>query len=190
MDTLSKLFGSELRVKMMRLFLFNPKSSFGLDQIERKAQAKKREVARELEFLKKAGIVKKRKGAPLYALDESFEFTEALSAFLLSTHSPERKDIVRRLEKAGRIKAVLLAGTFMNDLEGRVDLLVVGDKVRPGHLDRIVKGIESDMGKDIRYVLLSGADFAYRLGMNDKLVRDILDFPHEALVDKLGISRA
>jgi hypothetical protein len=65
----------------------------------------------------------------------------------------------------------------------------VGDNVKTGYIDRIVKGIESDMGKDIRYSVLSGADYAYRISMNDKLVRDVLDFPHTILVDKIGIAR-
>ena len=34
MDTLSKLFGNELRVKMMRLFLFNPETLFTVEVVE------------------------------------------------------------------------------------------------------------------------------------------------------------
>lgn len=190
MDTLSKLFGSETRVRMMRLFLFNPQSSFGFEEIEKKTQASKREVVRELDFLRKAGLVKRKKGAQLFSLDAKFEFTGALSDFLIRTHSVQRKAILRKIEKTGRIKAVVVAGVFMNNPESRLDMLIVGDKVKAGHLGRIIRDIESDMGKDIRYTVLSGPDFAYRLSMNDRLVRDVIDFPYETLVDKLGISKA
>lgn len=190
MDTLSRLFGSEIRVRMMRLFLFNPDTSFDIGSMEKKAQAKKREIVKEIDFLKKLGLIKKKKGVATWSLERKFEFAGALSDFLIRTHSLERKTILKKLERTGRMKTVLVAGIFTKDTDSRVDMLVVGDNVKGGALDRVIKGIESDMGKDIRYVLLSGPDFAYRMSMNDKLVRDILDYPYEVLVDKIGVSKA
>jgi len=67
---------------------------------------------------------------------------------------------------------------------------VVGDNVNSASIDRIVKGIEADMGKDIRYAVLTAPDFAYRMSMNDKLVRDVFDYPYQLLVDKLGVGNA
>lgn len=206
MDTLSKLFGSELRVKMMRLFLFNPGVAFDAEALTAKLGAKGKALDAEIAVLAKAGLAKKavvaklveeRKGKKVvtkrrkvkaYALDPKFGFMEALSDFLIRTHSLERKKIIKKIEKTGRIKAVLMAGVFMRNPESRLDLFVVGDNVNTSSLDRVVKSIESDLGKDIRYATLSAPDFAYRVGMNDRLVRDVLDFPHEVLVDKIGIS--
>jgi hypothetical protein len=190
MDTLGKLFGSPLRIRMMRLFLFNADSFFDLEYIEQKSSAKKREIVKELDFLKKLGLIKKKKGAALYTLDRTFRFAEALSAFLVSTYSLERKAILRKIEKTGRIKTVLMAGIFTNDPESRLDLFVIGDNVKTNALAKVVKGIEADMGKEIRYTVISAPDFAYRTAMNDKLIRDVMDYPHETLVDKLGISKA
>ena len=73
-------------------------------------------------------------------------------------------------------------------LEREVDLLVVGDNLRKGTIENIVKTIESEIGREIRYAFFETADFQYRLGIYDKLIRDILDFPHEKILDKLGIS--
>lgn len=207
MDTLSLLFGSVLRVKMMRLFLFNPGRAFDLEYIEGKTNTKIKDIEKEISFFKKIGLIKtkkivklvtvkkarkteeKKKKFPAWALDQSFKYIEALTDFLVRTHSLEHKAIVRRLEKAGRMKAVLVSGIFMGNAESRLDLFVVGDNVRSGSIDRIVRGLESDMGKDIRYSVLSAVDFAYRLSMNDKLVRDVLDYPHTILLDKIGIAR-
>lgn len=207
MNTLSLLLGSVLRVKMMRLFLFNPGRPFDIEYMRSKTNVKVKHIEKEISFFKKLGLIKtkkvmknvvfkkgkkvieKRKKVSMWVLDQSFKYTEALTEFLVNTHSLENKTIVRRLEKAGRIKAVIVAGVFMGDAESRIDLFVVGDNVKTGSIDRIVRGIESDIGKDIRYAVLSGPDFSYRVNMNDKLVRDVLDFPHTILVDKIGISR-
>ncbi|MBI5134492.1 MAG: hypothetical protein HZA81_03890 [Candidatus Taylorbacteria bacterium] len=208
MDTLSTLFGSTLRVKMMRLFLFNPDSAFDVEHIRAKTDAKPRDIEKEVAAFKKIGLVRqsklirlvsakkgkkvveKKKKVKAFSLDSKFEFREELSDFLVRTHSLENRTIVKKLEKAGRIKAVLVSGIFMKDADARIDLFVVGDNVKASALERVVRGIESDMGKDIRYSVLSAPDFAYRKSMNDKLIRDVLDYPHTILVDKIGIARA
>jgi hypothetical protein len=207
MDTLSLLFGSVLRVKMMRLFLFNPGKTFDVGYIEGKTNAKIKDIESQINFFRKLRLVKVKKTAKIveikkgrktlqvkkkmntWTLDPAFKYTDALTDFLVRTHSLEHRAIVRRLEKAGRIKAVLVSGIFMRDADARLDLFVVGDNVKSNSIDRIVRGIESDMGKDIRYTVLSGADFSYRVSMNDKLVRDVLDYPHTILLDKIGIAR-
>lgn len=190
MNTLAQLFGNDLRVRMMRLFLFNRGVAFDLASIEAKTQSKKREAMKEVDALRKLGLIKKKKGEAVFTFDAAFPFADALSDFLIRTHSLEHKDILKKIQKTGKIKAVLIAGIFTKNPESRFDLFVVGDGIKAGALERLIKAIESDMGKEIRYVALSADDFSYRLGMNDRLVRDVLDFPYETLVDKLGISKA
>ena len=208
MDTLSRLFGHELRVKMIRLFLFNPGIVMDLEAIERKMLSRPKAVLAELAYLKKAGLAKetvshkiveikkgkelveKKKKVKAFVLDPKFEFTDALSEFFVRTHSLEHKSIVKKIERTGKIKLILISGVFTRDMESRLDLFVVGDGIKPGSVDRIVKGIESDIGKEVRYAVLSAPDFAYRIGMNDKLIRDVFDYPHRILVDKLGVGKA
>ncbi len=53
METLSKLFGSETKVKIMRLFLFNPETVFTTGEIAERAQAQGSKVRREISNLDK-----------------------------------------------------------------------------------------------------------------------------------------
>ncbi|HEU5114914.1 MAG TPA: hypothetical protein VFT82_04080 [Candidatus Paceibacterota bacterium] len=206
MVILSRLFGSELRVRMMRLFLFNPDKQFDVEYIKGKTDARERDIEKEAAFLKKVGLIKtvkmnkivsvkkgkrtveKKKKVKAFALDSKFKYVAALSDFLIKTHSLENRAVVRRLEKAGRIKAVIVSGIFTGEPDSRLDLFVIGDNVKTTSMGRIVRSIESDMGKDIRYAVLSAPDYAYRVSMNDKLVRDVFDYPHTVLLDKIGVS--
>lgn len=206
MDTLSILFGTALRVKMIRLFLFNPVTPFDFEQIAQKMSVKPKELKDEIAFSKKLGLIKQvkiskivtiKKGKKVitkkakvsaWVLDPKFTYTDALTDFLVKTHSVENREIVKKLERAGKLKMVLVSGIFTRNAEARLDMFVVADNIKGASMDRIVKSIESDMGKDIRYAVLSAPDFAYRKSMNDKLVRDVLDFPHRVLVDRIGIS--
>ncbi len=190
----------------MRLFLFNPAATFDLEHIQEKMLVKPRELKDELAFLKKVGLTKEskvikvqtiKKGkkviskkvkVPAWTLSQKFSYMEALTDFLVRTHTVENRAIIKKLERAGKIKAVLVSGIFTRNTEARLDMFVVGDNIKTASMDRIVKSIEADMGKDIRYAVLSAPDFAYRKSMNDKLVRDVLDFPHRVLVDRIGIS--
>jgi hypothetical protein len=51
----------------------------------------------------------------------------------------------------------------------------------------MASGMEAEIGKELRYAYFSTDEFRYRLSMYDKLIRDILDYPHRVLLDKLGI---
>lgn len=205
MDTLSILFGSTLRVKMIRLFLFNPDGAFDVDVLLAKMAVKPREMKEEIVFLKKLGLIKtskvikvlvikkskkitsKKKKVVAWTLDSRFKYVDHLTDFMVKTHSVENKAILKKLERAGKIKAVLVSGVFTRTPEARLDMFVVGDNIKSASMDRIMKSIESDMGKDIRYAVLSVPDFSYRKSMNDKLVRDVLDYPHQVLLDKIGL---
>lgn len=205
MDTLSQLFGSTLRVKMMRLFLFNIGSIFDADYIVGKTGSKIKEIEAEAAFMKKVGLVKQTKVSKIitvkkgkkvsekkvtvkaWTLDTKFEFIDALTGFLVKTHSVEYKSMLKKLDRAGKIKAVLVSGVFIQNADARLDMFVVGDGINSSSMEKAIKSIESDMGKDIRYTVLSTQDFSYRVGMNDKLIRDIFDFPHKILIDKIGL---
>jgi hypothetical protein len=207
-DTLSNLFGSPLRLKLVRLFVFNQHDQFDAATLAKKFNAKPKEAEKEAVALAKAGIAKtgravvmveKKKGkkvvqkkirVPAWSLEPKLKFAEPLAEFLMRAQSLEHKAIVGRLEKAGRLKAVVVSGIFMRDAESRLDLFIVGEGMKTDAIDRIVKGIEADLGRDIRYVALSAADYAYRVSMNDKLVRDVFDYPHTVLVDKIGFANA
>ena len=66
-------------------------------------------------------------------------------------------------------------------------MFVVGDRIKERVLRTRMRKLESEIGRDLRYALLGSEDFAYRLNMNDKLVRDIMDYPHRIVFDRLNI---
>jgi len=85
------------------------------------------------------------------------------------------------------MKLVIVSGIFTQSNDSRVDLLVVGDNLKKSVLDNTIKTIEAEIGKEIRFAVFETPDFRYRLGLYDKLIRDILDFPHEKIVNRLGV---
>jgi len=51
----------------------------------------------------------------------------------------------------------------------------------------IMSSIEALLGKELRYAAFETTDFQYRLSIYDKLIKDILDYQHEKILNKLGL---
>ncbi len=194
METLSKLFGSEAKVKIIRLFLFAPETVFDTPIIADRTKEDIAKVRREMTGLEKIAFVKRRaksngKGGTTrgFVLNTNFGYLASLQAFLINSKPLEQKEIIKKFSALGSIKLIVVAGIFTHNPDSRVDLLIVGDNVKKGPLEHVIKDMEAEIGKELRYAYFGTADFLYRLNMYDKLVRDILDYPHEKLVNKLAL---
>lgn len=187
-DRLQKLFGSVARVKLLRLFLFNPRQSFTLHDAATRARVSDSETRQELALFQRVGVVERvpRSRTIRFTLNNAFEYKVALQDLLLN--APARGgDILGRLRGAGSLKLVVISGIFVSDWDGRLDLLVVGDKLNERKLRERIKQLEAELGKEMRYALLTTENFFYRHDMNDKLVRDVLDYPHKIVLDRINI---
>ncbi len=205
MEILSKLFGSETKVKLLRLFLFNQDAVYSASEIIGRSKSDNKDTKKELVILINSGIIKKKaivrdihhkRGKKItikkiheigYYLDQKFPYLQALKNLLIMVSLHANDSLVKKFASVGRIKLFIASGVFIQEWDTRVDLLVVGDDMNLTRLDSVMKSIESEVGKEIIYSAFETADFEYRYGMHDRLIRDILDLPHTTLVDKLGI---
>ena len=202
-EMLEKLFGSVAKVKIMRLFLFNVADSFDIKQISERAKVTASQARHEMGILEKIGLVKKRsffkevkvgrkkvvqrRRVSGWGFDETFEYVDPLRDLLAHVSGGRNRQLIQRLTRVGKLKLVIISGFFIQNWDSRVDLFVVADTIRRSTLENIVKTIESEVGREIRYAAFETPDFRYRLGVYDKLVRDVLDYEHETILDKLNI---
>lgn len=201
MDILSKLFGSRDRVKMMRIFLFNPEIVFSVDEIFYRTGVYRRLIDFELRVFEKAGLVRrknflksardadghKRRGKG-WILDRNFMYLKPLENLLIQQVLIKDDEIIKRLTPTvGKLKMLLIAGLFIQNDEGRVDLMIVADNIRKKAFNKAIKSFEAEIGKELRYAVFETSEFRYRIGMYDKLLRDISDYPHKIIFDRLGM---
>lgn len=203
---LEKLFGSPARVKIIRLFLLNADSFFTLGDISRRIKVGLPATRKEIALLKTIGfikqseekieqIIKLKKGKTKtekkkilgFRLNILFPFLKPLKNLMVDTVPVDNEKLVKMLNSTGKIKLVVLSGIFIQEENARTDLLLVGDAIKKTALDRILKKIESEIGKELIYAVFNTSDFMYRLEMYDKFIRDILDYPHEKALNKLNI---
>lgn len=205
MDTLGKLFGSQARVKILRLFLLNPLDAFDANMVSEKSKVSLAETRREIALLKKMGFIadksffkeipprrgsKKpptKKHAQGVQLKSGFPLLIPLKNLIISESPLNRDEITRRFRTVGRIKLLVLSGIFIEAPDARVDVLIVGDNLKKRAIETVLKSIEAEVGKELSYGALDTADFLYRVSVYDKFVRDILDFRHDTIIDKIGV---
>ena len=190
MDPLARLFGSPARVKLLRLFLFNDEMTFLASDAAFRARITKDATRKELTVLTNAGIIRKRTGkSPIgYTADKRFAHFEALKVFLRTTTDVSDSAIVTSLKKAGMVRLVVLSGLFTGALESKVDVLIVGDRMEEKPLATAIHALEAELGRELRYACFSSEQFKYRLGVYDRLLRDVFDYPNRVIIDKIGLA--
>ncbi|MES2314510.1 MAG: hypothetical protein V4524_01050 [Patescibacteria group bacterium] len=189
METLIALFGSAAKIKILRVFLFNTGIAFSAKDLSVRTACKAPMILRDLNILVKADIVRKRSGAKgtTYVLNEKFPYLDPLKNLLTVASIQADESLTKRFGGAGRIKLIIAAGVFIQNWDSRVDLLIVGDDLNIVKIEATIKTIEAEIGKEIAYSAFETQDFQYRIGIHDRLVRDILDYPHVTLLDRLGV---
>lgn len=198
-DPLAILFGSPARVKLLRFFLFNPSKEFTFDEISRRARLVRRTARTEMNSLERAAVIKKKQfyikkeesdkkvRVQGYVLNKDFPDLQSLQTFLFETAPIDGKTVLKNLRKAGPLDFVCIAGLFVRDFEQRLDIMLAMKKLDMKKVESAIRALESEIGIEIRFAAFSTEDLLYRIGMFDKLTREVFDYPHQILVDKVDI---
>ena len=189
MEILNKIFSSAARVKIMRLFLLNRGKSFTGKDVVKRSRVSAAAARKELRLLASVGFIKRRSSASAdWSYNSFFKYGSEFEDLLLSSGTLSNEDILGNFKKVGRVKLVVSSGVFIKNRDSRVDLLIVGDKLKKNKIEEGVRKIEAEIGVELTYALFETKEFIYRLNMYDKLVRDILDFPHEVVLQSKELS--
>lgn len=178
----------------MRLFLLNPRSVFASSSVAKRSSVTASVARRETALLSRSGFIVRKKERrsgkrPVegWSLNPKFEYAEALKDLLLGTEFIDPNDLGKRFKKVGRVRGLVLSGIFNHDPKGRLDVLVVGDNIKRPALERLIRSLEAEIGKELAYAAFETPEFVYRVSMYDKLIRDVIDFPHQKVINVGGL---
>jgi DNA-binding Lrp family transcriptional regulator len=198
-DPLAILFGNQARVKLLRFFLFNPTQEFTFDDISKRAKLVRRTARTEINALERAEVIKKitmhvkhpTKDTKIkvqgFALNDKFPQLSSLQTFLFETAPINGATVMKHMRKVGPVDFIVCTGVFTRDFDRRLDLMIAMKKLNEGKIEVAMRALEAELGIEIRYATFNSEDLKYRVGMNDKLTRDVFDYPYIILVDKLGV---
>ena len=202
-DFLEQFLGNRNRARIVRIFILNQGEPLTLRELGKRSGISTRGVSSELRALESLGIIRKGKNVPApkkawrsrsprkqpasegsWVLHQDFKHLRALSMFIKEVSPTQHRAILDTLKRAGRLAAVVLSGSFIGDPTRPADLLVAADGLNEGRLDQAIRILEPHYGHEIRYAAFSTPEFRYRLTIQDRLIRETLDYPHVVLLDR------
>ena len=206
MQELGKLFGSEERVKILRLFLSDIDDFFLPEEIAKITKIKEEIIKKELTILEKSGLVKKIKEKYAigdentkntrqikikeyicYTVDKNFRFLDSLSNLMFDFKNANRDVLLGKFKTLGRTKYMSLSGVFVGNEKSRCDIFYVAEALKKNLADKLILDLQSEIGKKLNILILDLEEFEYRYKMFDRLVRDALTEEREILANKLTI---
>jgi len=177
-EALKALFSSTTRVKLLSTFLLHPDQEYFIRELTRLLDEQINSIRRELENLKRIGLVKSRtkNRKKYFRVDPSFDlFVDLRNMFGKAVKG--ESVFIAELKRLPGIKLLVLAGAFVGE-DDRVDLLLVGD-IRKESVEKL---LHADPAlKNVKYSIFSQADFLYRLNLKDKFIKDILESPNHVI---------
>lgn len=194
---LEKLFGSASRVKILKIFLLNPTEKFYIRQLSRNLKLQLNSVRRELDNLENFGILTSNLGEEpkqsggqekkYYRANPEFVLFDEIKALIIKAQILYEKDFVEKLKSAGRVKMLVLTGLFTNNPSSLIDILIVG-KLNKVKLQKLIKELENELGKEINYTLFDSREFKYRRDITDIFLYGILESRKMVIIDELGLA--
>ena len=196
---LEHLFGSNTRLELLRLFVKNPNKIYFVRELTRTLDVQINATRRELNLLKKVGIVEEKEkpeglnnsepGVALrkyYGVNQESPLYEEIRDLLLKEQLLNEQRLVERIvDKAGDVKLFLVTGS-LTSVEAPTDLLVVGD-IESGSIKEMINEHENDLDFDVRYTIMEEEEFLERYHIMDKFLYSIFQSKHVKMVNELDI---
>ena len=174
---LNKILVSEVRVKILKLLLMNPKTSFHVRAIVRSVGAEINAVRRELDNLLEMDLVTRRQSSNriFYQINTAHPFYSDLLS-LISKEDGIGAAIIKRQSQLGTVDYAVLSLAFLRGRKSTaldVDLFLVGD-INVNVLQIIVKEEEEKMGRELNYSAMTMEEFMNRKRTNDPFIFRVL----------------
>lgn len=170
---LKRLFTSNTRIKLLTTFLLNPDQEFFIRELTRRLNEQINSIRRELDNLKKIGILKTKSKSrkKYYYVNKNFFLLPELTALISKAIASDKK-IAQDLERMGEIKMLALAGLFINKPTETIDMLIVGNIDREKLANYL--NVKMQTERPVKFTVLTEDDYRYRINCHDQFIQDII----------------
>ena len=182
---LTKLFGSEARVKVLSLFMLNAGSEYYLREIAQRTGLAVRSVQRAVEDLCEIQILgrEKRGNSIYFRLNGQNPIVADLKGVFLKTVG--LGDLLRNaLSENTQIDAAFIYGSIAKGEEtatSDIDLALIGE-VPPRELSDLLSDLEERTGREINATVFTRKEWGERIAAGDHFATTLLREPKYMLI--------
>ena len=169
------LFSSRTRTKLLTLFLKSPQKASYVRELERKIRERINSIRRELANLTRLGLISpyKKQRKKYFQVNRDFVLFRELRDLILKAETLSQGRLARQIKDLGSLKLVILTKSFLQPESKEVDLLLVG-KVKRKKLEKFIKHLERQRGREINFTVLDQEEFEERKRLKDGFLEKIL----------------
>ncbi|MBP9770563.1 hypothetical protein KBC97_00195 [Candidatus Gracilibacteria bacterium] len=185
---LKRLFTSNTRIKLMTVFLMNPAEEYFIRELTRKLDEQINSIRRELDNLKRVGLLKTRtkNRKKYYYVNTGFIIYEELKSIIIKAVS-SNENLIKDIQKMGEVIVLALSGQFVDRPTTSVDMLIVGNVDR----ERLTQYINNELRtkRPIKFTVMNEEDYRYRQSCKDKFVSDLMnDEDNQIAINKMTLA--
>lgn len=136
---------------------------------------------------KKSSKIESNQEKKYYQANADFLLFEEIKALIVKAQVLHKDELIEKIKKTGKVRLLILTGIFSGNTKSPVDVLVVG-RVEKSKLQRVVRNLENDLGREINYTLMDSREFKYRRDMTDVFLYSVLEGRMIVAVDDLGLN--
>jgi hypothetical protein len=185
--SLEVILSSNQKSSLLAFLMLAPDRYFSVLELSRRIGLSGPSVATLLAQFSRDGLVKSsgRARARVYAFNPKHHLAGQMQTWLKKHGGKYEDELFTAIAKVGEVKAVFLSGIFTGQPQLPVDILVVG-KVNLNKLDTFLQQCGQMMGTEINYSIMSEGEFKIRRDTFDRFIKDIFDYPHITVMDKMS----
>ena len=182
---MEELFVSRVRVKILQLFLSQPKELYHVREIVRRVAEEINAVRRELARMEKYGLVSSewRANRRLYRLKRDYLYFRELMGMVVKS-TGLGGNIIKGKQRLGKIKFAFLSTRFLKGIPAGsddIDFLLVGQIVLP-ELQSIIADEQAKKEAEINYSYMDEQEFTFRVRRRDPFILRVLIQPKVMLI--------
>lgn len=184
---LETLLNNKLKQRLLQIFFAFPERGFSVLELRQLSGSRKPAVDQALrEFVRMQAVATAAKRQKrFFRINPHFRLYGEVEDLVGKEEWDLEDPVVEKLKQIPNLKLAVLSGIFTLQPLLPIDLLLVGQSIDRLRLQRILGEIEKFVGVEINYSVLDPEEYEYRRMMNDRLIRDVLDYPHMIVLGNL-----
>ncbi len=187
---LEEILDSSPKSILIGLLIMLPERSFSIKELSTRSRISEPATAKILaEFDRLTMVASFIKGKQkYYLLNNKHKLVSELKSSLRRNILPHEDELFGAIRKLGDVRASFLSGIFTGQPQLPVDILLVG-KINLIKLQKFLANCKKMMQQDINYSVMSEDEYILRRNTFDRFIKDIFDYRHLVVVDKLTVNK-
>lgn len=178
-------FTSKVRVKILRQYFLNPKSSYHIRELVRITKEEVNAVRRELMRMELSGLLFSQKNGNRlnYHLNPDFLLYSEFRS-LVHKEFGLGHEIIKHKKQLGNVVFAVLSNTFINlesSSEADLDFLIVGQPDTTV-LEAIIENAQDQLDREIFFTVMSEKEFENSKRRRDSFVYSLIVLPRITLI--------